>query len=100
MALTAALGAFVIASIGTMWLVQLAFWIGFWGGHLAIRWALADQRRRCPVCLRRLANPVRMGDRSRILLEWSGTELICRCGHGLLHVPEEPAIWFSRQRWL
>jgi hypothetical protein len=33
-------------------------------------------------------------------LEWNGTELMCLKGHGLLHVPDSPAIWFSKQRWL
>jgi len=66
----------------------------------AVRWAMMDQRRRCPVCLRMLDNPVRMGNHSRILLEWNGTELLCLRGHGVMHVPERPAIWFSRQRWL
>ncbi len=58
------------------------------GYVLAFRWALMDQRRRCPVCLRLLANPVRIGWASDTLLEWYGTELMCVKGHGLLHVPE------------
>jgi len=71
-----------------------------WGWFLAIRWLVQDHRRRCPVCLRLLSNPVRIGGSSRILLEWHGTELICLQGHGVLHVPERPAIWFSKQRWV
>jgi hypothetical protein len=67
---------------------------------IAVHWAVMDQRRRCPACLRILDHPVRMGSHSRILLEWNGTELLCPRGHGVMHVPEEPAIWFSRQRWL
>jgi hypothetical protein len=82
------------------WWLQAGIWITFWASYLSTRWALADQRARCPVCLRRLAHPVRMGNASRILLEWNGTELICTRGHGLLHVPDSPAIWFSKQRWL
>jgi len=70
------------------------------GSGLAARWILSDQRKRCPVCLRLLANPVRIGEPSRILLEWHGTELMCVRGHGLLYVPEWPAIWSSRQRWV
>ncbi|HWE52828.1 MAG TPA: hypothetical protein VG273_23745 [Bryobacteraceae bacterium] len=65
----------------------------------ALRWALIDQQRRCPICLRRLANPVTIGEPSRMLLEWHGTELMCPRGHGLLHVPDRPAIWFTQQRW-
>jgi hypothetical protein len=71
-----------------------------WGWFLAIRWLVQDQRRRCPVCSRLLSNPVRIGGSSRILLEWHGTELVCLQGHGVLHVPERPAIWFSRRRWV
>jgi hypothetical protein len=70
------------------------------GSLFAMRWINADQRKRCPVCLRLLANPVRIGESSRILLEWHGTELMCLRGHGLLYVPEWPAIWSGRQRWM
>ena len=65
-----------------------------------LRWALRDQRQRCPVCLRRLTHPARVGQPSRNFLAWNGTELICAGGHGLLHVPEMPTSWFSTQRWL
>ena len=70
------------------------------GYVVGLRWVLRDQRRRCPVCLRLLANPVRMGVASHLLLEWYGTELICLKGHGLLHVPEIPTSSYSGQRWL
>jgi hypothetical protein len=70
------------------------------GGSLAFRWVLRDQRQRCPVCLRLLTNPVRVGQASQNFLGWNGTELICARGHGLLHVPETPTSWFSTQRWL
>jgi hypothetical protein len=65
----------------------------------AFRWVLKDQRRRCPVCLQLLTNPVRIGRSSRFLLDWNGTELMCEQGHGLLYVPETPST-FSGQRWL
>ncbi len=74
--------------------------IAFAGAFAAIRWAIMDQRRRCPNCLRLLDKPVRMGSGSRILLEWNGTELLCLRGHGVMHVPDSPAIWFSKPRWL
>ncbi|HEX4022299.1 MAG TPA: ABC transporter permease [Acidobacteriaceae bacterium] len=64
------------------------------------RWALRDQRKRCPVCLRLLTNPARVGQSSRNFLAWNGTELICVGGHGLLHVPDISTSWFSTQRWL
>ena len=70
------------------------------GYVLAFRWALIDQRRRCPVCLRLLTNPVRIGQPSHTFLDWYGTEFICSRGHGLLHVPEIPMTSFSIQRWL
>jgi hypothetical protein len=65
-----------------------------------LRWTLRDQRQRCPVCLRKLTHPARVGQPSRSFLAWNGTELICAGGHGLLHVPEMPTSWFSTQRWL
>jgi hypothetical protein len=70
------------------------------GYVVAFRWALIDQRRRCPVCLRLLGHPTRIGQLSHVFLEWYGTELICTRGHGLLHVPEIPTSSYSTQRWL
>jgi hypothetical protein len=64
------------------------------------RWAIADQRQRCPVCLRRVTNPATVGLASRTFLGWNGTELICMGGHALLHVPSLPTSWFGGQRWL
>jgi hypothetical protein len=65
-----------------------------------LRWSLRDQRQRCPVCLRKLTHPARVGQPSRTFLAWNGMELICSGGHGLLHVPEMATSWFSTQRWL
>jgi hypothetical protein len=70
------------------------------GYILAFRWALTDQRQRCPVCLRLLSNPTRIGWASQIFLEWYGTEFMCRKGHGLLHVPEIPSSCNAVQQWL
>jgi hypothetical protein len=64
------------------------------------RWAVADQRKRCPVCLRCVTNPASVGLASRTFLGWNGTEMICVGGHALLHVPSLPTSWFSGQRWL
>jgi len=66
---------------------------------IGFRWVLVDQRRRCPVCLRVLTNPTPIGEPSRTLLEWYGTELVCTRGHGLLHVPEIRNS-YSEQVWL
>jgi len=78
--------------------IQLA--TSFLAFLFAFRWALRDQRKRCPVCLRSLTNPARVGQSSQNFLAWNGTELICSQGHGLLHVPDIPTSWFSTQRWL
>jgi hypothetical protein len=67
---------------------------------LALRWAVIDQRQRCPVCLRLLINPVRVGRPSQTFLEWYGTEFMCDRGHGLLHVPEIATSCYSAQQWL
>jgi hypothetical protein len=68
-------------------------------GFFAARWLFADQKRRCPVCLCMVGNPVRIGGPSRILLEWHGMESMCLRGHGLLYDPEWPALWSGGQRW-
>jgi len=92
-------GTLDLASLGGA-VSPLFFHIAVAGSLFAVRWIHTDQRKRCPVCLRLLANPVRIGESSRILLEWHGTELMCPRGHGLLYVPEWPAIWSRRQRWM
>ncbi len=83
--------------IAFAWLRPQAMLIGYF---FAFRWALIDQRRRCPVCLRLLTNPVRLGQASRTMLDWYGTELMCSRGHGLLYVPESPTSSYSSQTWL
>jgi hypothetical protein len=85
-------------SVGTSELLEV--FSAFWALLFAFRWALRDQRKRCPVCLCTLTNPARVGQFSRNFLAWNGTELVCLSGHGLLHVPDIPTSWFSSQRWL
>ncbi|MGB8262061.1 MAG: ABC transporter permease [Terracidiphilus sp.] len=63
-------------------------------------WAVADQRKRCPVCLRRVTHPARVGIASRTFLAWNGTELMCTGGHTLLEVPALPTSWFGEPRWV
>lgn len=64
-------------------------------------WALADQRARCRVCLRLLCFPVRIGCPGCLLLDWSGTELLCTEGHGVLHVPHMAPSWDEEsERWI
>jgi hypothetical protein len=67
---------------------------------IGVHWCLWDQLRRCPRCLRILAHPAHVGEPSRSFLSWSGMELMCLGGHGLLHVPDFPTSWFSHNRWL
>ncbi|HTW50077.1 MAG TPA: hypothetical protein VMD92_19115 [Acidobacteriaceae bacterium] len=64
------------------------------------RWVLQDQRHRCPVCMRKLTHPARVGQASWSFLGWYGTEMMCSRGHGLLHIAELPTSWFGTQRWL
>lgn len=70
------------------------------GYIFALRWTIKDQRRRCPVCLRLLKHPARIGQSSRFLLDWHGTELMCEQGHGFLYVPGMPTASFIEQQWL
>jgi hypothetical protein len=53
----------------------------------SVFWSLADQRRRCPVCLRRLAMPVAMGSWAS-MFEPATTEMLCDEGHGSLCLSE------------
>jgi len=67
---------------------------------LTLRWIVLDQRRRCPVCLRLLTEPVRIGSASETFLEWYGAESACSRGHGLLQVPETHSTYAGARRWL
>lgn len=64
------------------------------------RWVFLDQRRRCPVCLRLLTQPVRIGNPSQTFLEWYGDESVCSRGHGLLHDPDLVATYAAKAQWL
>jgi hypothetical protein len=89
-------GSLTLSSIGLAPMQAHGSLIGY---ILAFRWALFDQRQRCPVCLRLLTNPTRIGQPSQTFLAWYGTELICEKGHGLLYVPEIASNCYSTQRW-
>ncbi len=67
---------------------------------LALRWVITDQQQRCPVCLRLLTAPVRIGTPSRTFLEWYGIESTCPHGHGLLHISENSSRYSGKQQWL
>jgi hypothetical protein len=86
------LGALTSMGLGVQGLVV--------GNVLALRWAIVDQRRRCPVCLRLLTAPTRIGGASHAFLEWYGTELICGRGHGMMRVPEIRTSSYWTERWI
>jgi hypothetical protein len=64
-----------------------------------VAWAVLDQRRRCPVCLRRLTMPVTIGSWSSSILDPVSTELICERGHGSLYVPGTQTTYSEPERW-
>jgi hypothetical protein len=84
-----------VRALGGGLLFALAFLaaIGF-----AVFWSLSDQQRRCPVCLRRMMSPVRIGSWASVF-EPVTTELLCEEGHGALCVQEcemgEPDRWMA-----
>lgn len=67
---------------------------------IGLRWAIQDQEQRCKHCLHSLTTPARVGRPSHNLLEWNGTELSCKRGHGLLSVPEMETSWCQSSRWI
>lgn len=66
---------------------------------LGLRWAFRDQEERCQQCLQSLTTPARVGRPSHNLLEWNGTELSCKRGHGRLSVPEIETSWCQSSQW-
>jgi hypothetical protein len=91
---------FTVMDFGSMTGAELrphGFMVGF---VIAFRWALKDQRRRCPVCLHRLTNPIVFGQPAHAVLDWYGTELICAEGHGMMHVPELPTSSYPEPEWV
>jgi hypothetical protein len=81
-------------------LAPLAPYLLCGGCILALRWVFADQRSRCPVCLRLLGNAVRIGSPSQTFLGWYGAESVCARGHGLLQISEITASHSATPRWL
>ncbi len=78
----------------------LADWASLLGTLLIFRWAILDQARRCPTCLRRLAMPVTLGSWSSSLLEPASTELLCDEGHGSLRFSEAHTTLGEIRRWI
>jgi len=67
--------------------------LGFW-------WVVDDQRKRCPVCLRRVDTSGTGRHRLADFLAWNGTELMCKEGHTLLYIPAVPTSWSYAPRWV
>jgi MacB-like protein len=65
----------------------------------ALSWSVRDQQRRCRSCLQRLEFPVEIGRPGSVLLNWSGTEMVCSEGHGVLYLADSPANSLDRDRW-
>ena len=72
-----------------------AFVIGF---GFAVLWCIADQRRRCPVCLHRLILPLAQGSWASIF-DPAATEFVCSEGHGALALVEVEAAVGPLERW-
>jgi hypothetical protein len=70
------------------WIAGLGSTLAFLGGFgVSVIWVFGDQRRRCPVCLRRLERPVTFGSWGSIF-EPATTEFVCEEGHGSLSLDE------------
>ena len=79
----------------------LLLWFFVAGTMAVFFWSISEGRMRCRTCLRRLCSPVRVGSPGCLLLDWSGTELVCNKGHGILHIPHMTTSWQSdAQRWI
>ncbi len=77
----------------------IAVWLFLVLSVAPLSWAIYDQQRRCRVCLQRLGTPIQIGAPGYVLLDWSGTEMVCPAGHGVLYLPDSQANWLERDRW-
>lgn len=77
----------------------IALWVFLVTAVAPLSWAIYDQQRRCRVCLQRLGTPIQIGVPGYVLLDWSGTEMVCPEGHGVLYLPDSQANWLERDRW-
>ena len=67
---------------------------------LGLRWSSLDSALRCQHCLHALASPARVGRPSWNFLEFNGTALMCKHGHGHLSVPEIETSWRQSSVWI
>jgi hypothetical protein len=77
----------------------VALWLFLILSIAPLSWAIRDQQKRCRVCLQRLGTPIQIGAPGNVLLDWSGTEMMCPLGHGVLYLPDSQTNWLERDRW-
>ena len=77
----------------------VALWLFLILSIAPLSWAIRDQQKRCRVCLQRLGTPIQIGAPGHVLLDWSGTEMMCPHGHGVLYLPDSQTNWLERDRW-
>ncbi len=77
----------------------VALWLFLILSIAPLSWAITDQQKRCRVCLQRLGTPIQIGAPGHVLLDWSGTEMMCPLGHGVLYLPDSQTNWLERDRW-
>jgi len=77
----------------------IAVWLFLVLSVAPLSWAIYDQQRRCRICRQRLGTPIQIGAPGYVLLDWSGTEMVCPDGHGVLYLPDSQANWLERDRW-
>ncbi|HUI84409.1 MAG TPA: ABC transporter permease [Candidatus Binatia bacterium] len=92
------LSAYLFGSIHPM-TNAMALWLFLALAVAPLSWSIRDQQRRCRVCLRRLGTPIPIGAPGHVLLDWSGTEMVCSAGHGVLYLADSQANWLERDRW-
>ena len=83
-----------------LWVSLFVDWSSVLGVMLLLRWAVVDQSRRCPVCLRHLAMPSTSGSWSSALLSPPSTELLCDQGHGALSITESGTARGETRLWI
>jgi hypothetical protein len=70
------------------------------GLSLLFRWAVQDQRLRCPECLSRVQHPVQVGNAAHLLLDTQVTEYVCPRDHGFLQFDHETVDDLPHSRWI
>ncbi len=101
--LVAAIAARYLAIVVAGSILPMAEWLSLWLvlilAVLPLSWSVHDQQQRCRVCLRRLGIPIPIGAPGHVLLNWSGTEMVCSEGHGVLYLRDSENNWLDEDRW-